>query len=167
MKVLASFPLKVVFLLTLFAFTEAPEESWETYTYRSGNFRVSLPGTPETRKERVMTIKSKSEGIYYMISFNQLERPSQDARAIEQALREGAGTYARNLGGEVEYNKTTELNGLPARELRMRSANGVYIIYRIAISQDRVYQLSVMSALDYPDGQKANQFFSSFELLSR
>lgn len=153
-------------MLSLLAFV-APQTEWRAYTYRSGNFRISLPGTPETRKERVMTIKAKAEGTYYMVSFNQLEEPAMNQDDIREALRAGAQRYARSLNAEVERQGVSTLNGLPARELRLQSANGVYILYRIAVSQDRIYQLSVMSALDYPSEEKTRRFYESFELLSR
>lgn len=166
MQVLRRSVIGFFFALSVFAFT-LPEAEWRTYTYRSGNFRVSLPGTPETRKERVMTIKAKAEGTYYMVSFNQLEEPATNQDDIREALRAGAQRYARNLNAEVEQRRSTTLNGLPARELRLKSANGVYIWYRIAVSQDRIYQLSVMSALEYPSEENALRFYESFELLSR
>lgn len=140
-------------------------EEWRTYTYRSGNFKIALPGTPETHRERAMTIRSRSKtGTYYMISFNQHDFLSQNPADIQAALQRQASTYHRSLGGVVEQEQATNLGGLPARRYHFKSANGVHIHYLVAISRDRIYQLSAMSILDYPQSE---QFFASFELLSR
>ncbi len=161
--------LLLAFVLILCSFSAPPEE-WRLYTYRSGNFRVQMPGTPETHKERVMTIKAKSAGTYYMVSYNQLDNPIRSGTAIRRILTESAEEYRRSLGvvdGENIQGTEITVDGLLGREYYFKTSGGVHIVYRIVISNNRLYQFNVMRVLAYPEPEKVVRFFDSFEQLSR
>ncbi|MEM6298464.1 MAG: hypothetical protein AAF740_07235 [Bacteroidota bacterium] len=160
---------RIAFVLVLCSFTMTTED-WRLYTYRSGNFRVQMPGTPETHKERVMTIKAKSAGTYYMVSYNQLDNPVRSGTAIRQVLIESAEEYRRSLGvtdGENIRGTEITVDGLLGREYYFKTEGGVHIVYRIVISNNRLYQFNVMRVLAYPEPEKVVRFFDSFEQLSR
>jgi len=69
-----------------------------------------------------------------------------------------------SVQGELVSSRDIDLAGSPGREFEIRGQDGAYIVGRVYWIKDALYELTVESKKDKPDGTAGHKFLSSLEV---
>jgi hypothetical protein len=136
-------------------------------------FKINFPEFPEktedsTDKTVEYLLSQKNDSVRFLLYYRDYKTES-----IEKFG--GAEKFLQNQEKQViEGQKFTEkdivenrkilLNGYPGLSLKAGAAGNFFLVYRIYLVKNRVYQLGISSMTKYPTEKEIEDFFGSFQL---
>lgn len=153
---------------------QTSEISADKFTSVDGKFKVDFPGTPTEESKDIATevgnieMKSftyeKSATEVFMIAYS--DYPSEmvkqsDPDALLKGAKEGA---LSNMGATMESEEKITLDGNPGY-LFKAVADTYYMVYKIFLKDNRLYQILMMRDGSYPTQEAIDSYIGSFELI--
>lgn len=142
-----------------------PIEDWKTYVFKSAGFKMSFPEKPDVKQlaeGQIISAVTESDGTIYKVMGRLNENFDLD---ISQALLVEAEKALLQKDDEIVSTRNLKVGGFAARQIKLRSPDGLTLICRSIITKDALFQI-VMSRYDeFPDQARVNKFLESFELI--
>lgn len=154
----------IFLFLALVSFKNVDFE-WKTYVFKKSNFKMSFPQKPSVQSEdNNINIRTESNGIVYNVSVTINNK--FNLKLASSLLKESQkGIIQKN--DKIIKSTRTSYKGYPMKELRIKSEDGMSIIYRTIITKDKMYQLAIAHYGKFPSETTENKFFNSFNFLTK
>ncbi|GAB4123325.1 MAG: hypothetical protein OHK0045_23720 [Raineya sp.] len=136
-------------------------------------FKINFPESPEKTVDTVdktveYLVSQKSDSVRFLLYYRDYKMESiekyggaekflnnQEKQVIEgQKFREK----------DIVENKKINIDGNPGLSLKVGAAENFFLVYRIYLVKNRVYQLGISSMTKYPSDKEIEDFFGSFQL---
>lgn len=139
-------------------------------------FKISFPEFPEKTEDSIdrtveYLVSQKSDSVRFLLYYRDY-KPESISRYggaekfldnQERQVIEGQ-KFAQK---DILENKKISLEGYPGLALKAGSADNFFLVYRIYLVENRVYQLGISSMLKYPTEKEVESFFGSFKLKNK
>lgn len=175
-KTLLFFILLLNFPIILFAQKDSTQTeirlkiNWEYYSSEEGNFKIKFPAEPISDRT-AQTIKLLHKRIKYEVIFDDNHR-HKDLHSSKHLLNSKTNEFVRKLNKfhRVETDTSLEIRmlGLNSQETWLKYnelGKTTFIVYRILITHDHIYELVLRQKDKRIDENIKNTFFDSFHLL--
>jgi len=160
----ASRGILAVFLAVLGAGCGNRGLEWKEFSSPDGGYRLLMPGTPkgETRAQGGVTVNAQTVELKdgaFLVSYTDL--PAGTPFNSDAAIQGMATTYQGKVLSQADY----AIGGKPGKgfELEINQPKG-FAVGRMAVVDNRLYQLLVIGANRRATDSEVQKFFDSFEL---
>lgn len=146
------------------------EGSWRAQTPSGEPFSVALPRAPRPMQQPIETPNGEVLLTGYMVEYTDaafaifyspMSAPDSSDETLDRA-RDGA---VSNLGGKLLAEQRLTVAGLPARDLRIATADGsTTVVSRLILAGDRMYQLTTVMPNANAEHPAIGWFLGSFAL---
>jgi len=160
----------------------AAAAQWRTLTSKEGNFKLKMPGKPQTMNRSLKTAVGKIEmhifvvaptgqKAAYMLMYN--DYPEQFARQADpKKVLDGAiHGVVRKRKGKITQEKDIKIDGYPGKAVVFESGSGGAKFtghIRTFLVKNRLYQVMVLyDRSGAPTKTEIARFLTSFERLSK
>jgi len=136
-------------------------------------FKINFPEFPEKTEDTAdrtveYLLSQKNDSVRFLLYYQ-----DYDIKSIEKYG--GAEKFLNNQEKQVIVgqkfsekdiieNKKIVLDGYPGLSLKAGAAGNFFLVYRIYLVKNRVYQLGISSMTKYPSEKEIEEFFGSFQL---
>ncbi len=144
------------------------------FVSKAGRFSVAATGTPRFTKESVPTAAGPITMNTYMFQAGACVQgaiyadypPAVLQKASKSAMLDGARDGAvRNVNGTLVNEREIAYLKHPGRELRIDIGNRLWLLGRIFLVGNRLYQVTVIGPKDQFPEEEAKKFLQSFALV--
>lgn len=145
------------------------EQARQSFSPPDNSFSVELPGKPlkavvperpdDVEDMYVYTLNTPDHK-YLIESVLFFKTPPDE----NEALTESVAPFLTNKKVELVSEKRTQVNGIPAHDIRYRLPNGIQRDFRIMFKGRRFYTLMIETPSDKDDQMEIDQFLDSIRL---
>jgi len=137
-------------------------------------FRINFPEPPEKSVDSAdqavqYIVSQQGDSVRYMLYYRDYEpgkiQKYGEKKFLENQEKQVIDTHEFKEKDIVE-NKAISLHGYEGKLLKAGAAGNFFLVYRIYLVENRVYQLSISSVKGYPTEKDSALFFDSFQLKS-
>jgi hypothetical protein len=161
-------------ILAIAATAWAADDDFQPFTSKDGGFTVSLPGKPEQSTSTTTTelgdvelhqflARRPNDKETYVLIYCDLPAEMVKDADPEKLLDRSRDGGVASIHGKVAKEDKVKLDGNPGRGLEVDALGGTRL-WRLYLVGGRLYQLLATSDGGRPSADRANTFFSSFEL---
>ncbi|NJL14858.1 MAG: hypothetical protein HC913_18895 [Microscillaceae bacterium] len=142
------------------------QSEWKYYLYAEAGFRIRFPVAPKVAQEQNATVAQiQFQGITYQVAAQYGQR--FDLNLAEKLLEESeAGFVDPGQDNIVSRRDNFKVKNYPAKEIRIRTQDGLFIIFRAIITPKCTYQFVVSRNGAFAEAALVTQFFDSFAMLA-
>jgi WD40 repeat protein len=163
-----------VFLVTQSLTADADDgANWTLFSSPEGQFRVSLPGTPEKKSKVEQTANGpvtvhmlvyEDREADYSVSVSYTDSPAFDPAQPVDAIFDEArqGVLRKVPDGQLRLQARTRDGDCPANDLIIEAPRKVRLRVRHVVAQGRMYELMVTQSGARPSAEAAERFLASF-----
>jgi hypothetical protein len=160
-------PMKQIYLFLLFILMTTHVvlgQDWKAYSFKQASFKILFPSTPKTGEENNTFIAaSQFDGMAFR-AITHLNR-SFDLHNASTLLKESTDAFI-NKGDQILKTKENfKVAGHSAREVEVRTADGLKIVFRAVITPTKLYQFAVAGNQNGFKTENAQKFLDSFSVL--
>ncbi len=139
------------------------QTDWKSYPYPAVNCSINFPAPPTTAQEGdVWTAQAKHEDVIYQIV---VYINKQYAKTnVEAVLAESMNGFINPATDQIEKTESLIINGLPAKQVYVRSQDGSYLVFQTLASNTKLYQLAIAGTNPAQTAAKAKKFLDSFKI---
>ena len=158
----------------------APPAEWRSFSPREGSFTVSLPSTPQEKKQQVkagsgtldvtlytctLKLKGAEDGgeVTLMVGVTEYPEGALDG-AEDKRLRNARDGAVKNSQGKLFHDKKITLAGFPGRELWITTGEDGMIHSRLYAVRQRLYQTMAIGPKKLVETKEVASFLDSFRL---
>jgi len=154
--------LSLVFCLTT-SFTW--QQTWGTFLFRSASFKMKFPKLPDaTDKDNLLLANVQADGLTFQVAAHY--KKNFDLKKASSLLKESIDGFINSGSDKIISQKDNfTVENSPAREVRIQTSDGMYIIFRTVITKDCLFQFVLTSSSGFPAESVSDGFLNSFELL--
>ena len=168
------FAMAAILLMITSSLLKAQPSTWREFRSIEGGFSVLMPGTPTPNKVTVSTssgvreaymFTSKDENLNdYMISYSYAGVKSKNASTdrLFDKVRDGILLAQK---GKLISESAINLDVYRGRAIVVERPDGIMMMARFVLVDDKFYHLSVETKIRESDPQAAKKFLDSFILL--
>lgn len=159
----------------------AANDTWKTYDFPEGKFKMQFPGQPEKQSQVVnsaigelnMNIyvydASKEKGDNYVYMVNYTDYPdtlvnSDDTTQLKTFYRNSIDGMANNVHGKLLTEKVVNYEKYSGREIRIEiKERGAIITSRMFLIANRIYIIEVITSTEKDFNTGIKKFLDSFK----
>ncbi len=156
--------------------TTQTTESSNKFTTEEGNFRIAFPGEPTISSEKVPTdvgdiemhmyMYEKGIDEAYMVASSDYPKELVDAGDKDEMLQGSKEGVVSNINATIEDEKKVEIEGHPGLSFKAKGPE-FSTVYKLFMINNRLYQIGILRAKDYPTDADTKSFIDSFELIRK
>ncbi|MBE2246414.1 MAG: hypothetical protein IAE67_04100 [Candidatus Competibacteraceae bacterium] len=151
-------------------------ENVNKFTTEEGNFKIAFPGEPTISNEKVPTevgdidmhmyMYEKGYDEAYMVAFSDYPKELVDAGDKGEMLQGSKEGVVSNISAKLEDEKKIEIDGHPGLFFKAKGPQFA-TVYKLFMVNNRLYQVGILRASDYPSDADTKSFLDSFELIRK
>jgi hypothetical protein len=146
-----------------FALT-AQAQTWQNYDFTAVGCKISFPIAPASAQEgNVWTAQAKQDNNIYQIAVH-LNKSYTNANS-ESVLEESITGFVNPATDHIDKQENLTIDGLPAKQIQASSQDGTYIVFRVIVGKNKLYQLAIMGTNPAKTLTNAQKFLDSFKPL--
>ncbi len=139
-------------------------------------FKINFPEIPEKTEDSIdhtveYLLSQKNDSVRFLLyyrdykleSINKFGGAEKFLNNQEKQVIEGQKFAEKDI---IE-NKKISLDGYPGLSLKAGATGNFFLVYRIYLVENRVYQLGISSMTKYPSDKEIEDFFGSFQLKAK
>ena len=150
-------------LLLLSLAYPAQAQTWETYKFTQAGCSAMFPEKPDTAQEGdIWTAQAKENDIIYQIVVS--AKSSTTANNTTTLLNETINGFINPTTDKIEKSESLQMNGLPAKQVSVRSQDGTYLILRAVVSDSKLYQIAIAGTNAAQTTTQAQKFLNNFKI---
>lgn len=136
-------------------------------------FKINFPEFPEKTEDTIdktveYLVSQKNDSVRFLLYYRDYKTESIDKYGgaekflnnQEKQVIEGQQFTEKDI---VE-NKKIMIDGYPGLSLKAGASGNFFLVYRIYLVKNRIYQLGISSMTKYPTDKEIEDFFGSFQL---
>lgn len=151
----------ICFSLLLFGRQAIAQDVWKEYKFDNVGCAASFPIQPATAQENsIWTAQAKSENTIYQI----VVYLNQSYSDVEATLTESVEGFINPAIDEIVKREDIRINGLPAKQIQVRSQDGTFLVFRTWVGKGKLYQVAVAGTNPTQTLAKAQKFLDSLKL---
>lgn len=139
-------------------------------------FKINFPEIPEKTEDSTdntveYLLSQKNDSVRFLLYYRDYKPESiskfggaeKFLNNQEKQVIEGQKFSEKDI---IE-NKKISLEGYPGLSLKAGAAGNFFLVYRIYLVENRIYQLGISSMTKYPTDKEIEDFFGSFQLKAK
>ena len=136
-------------------------------------FKINFPEFPEKTEDTVdrtveYLVSQKNDSVRLLLYYRDYNAESIDKYGGAEKFLDNQEKQVivgqQFTEEDIVENKKIVLEGNPGLSLKAGAAGNFFLVYRIYLVKNRVYQLGISSMTKYPTEKEIEEFFGSFQL---
>lgn len=136
-------------------------------------FKVNFPEFPEKTEDTVdrtveYLVSQKNDSVRFLLYYRDYKAESIDKYGGAEKFLDNQERQVivgqQFTEKDILENKKITIDGYPGLSLKAGAAGNFFLVYRIYLVKNRVYQLGISSMTKYPTEKEIEDFFGSFQL---
>jgi len=149
------------------------ENAVVSVTIEEDFFKINFPEFPEKTVDTIdktteYLVSQKNDSVRFLLYYRDYKSESIDKYGgaekfldnQEKQVIEGQ-QFREN---DIVENKKISIEGYPGLSLKAGASGNFFLVYRIYLVKNRIYQLGISSMTKYPTDEEIEDFFGSFQL---
>ena len=159
--------IKLIFFAFLILFVTSigvQAQNWKSHSFEEARFKMLFPSTPKNAKGKdTFSVASQSSGMAFRV-ITHLHRKF-DIKNANVLLKESVNSFFNTGDKIIRTKENFKIEGYPTREVEVRTAKNLMIVFRCIITPTKLYQFVVAGTQSNYKKGLADKFLNSFNLL--
>lgn len=153
-----------LFFFTLFNFHLATAQTWKTYTFAKGNFKIDFPAKPDEQIEgtEVYLRAEFNATVFQVVAHTNKKFNLANA---EMLLEESIKGFYNPKTDKMDRKTSGKFQNYPYKEVWLSTGDNEKIVFRTLITTDRLYQFVISKKQQAVDETTIKQFIDSFSFI--
>lgn len=155
-----------IFIILLFAGLSgfSGDAEWKLYTFNKASFKMQFPKRPQvTTKNDVLIAKASLDGVGYSVSV--ILNKEFDLSNAQALLDQSVKGFIDKKTDKVVDEEYMKIAGYSAKEVRIKTSQGIRMIFRIVLTKNKLYQFVLASPDFFVNNSISKKFLNSFQLI--